>query len=77
MLMPVKQNSFTHLRVLLVLTDHGILGLVVKLASLMGGFVLVSIGGPLGRTLSACYRHSTVLYYSLAMYDVLTDEFLV
>ena len=25
MLMPVKQNSFTHLRVLLVLTDRGIL----------------------------------------------------
>jgi hypothetical protein len=25
MLMPVQQNSFTHLRVLLVLTDRGIL----------------------------------------------------
>jgi hypothetical protein len=35
MLMTVKQNIITHLRVLLVLTDRGEL---VKLASLMGGF---------------------------------------
>jgi hypothetical protein len=31
MLMPVKHNSFTHLRVLLVLTDRGILGLGVAI----------------------------------------------
>jgi hypothetical protein len=45
MLMLVKQNSFTHLGGLLVLTDRGI-SAHSKLASLMGRFVLV--GGPSG-----------------------------
>jgi hypothetical protein len=39
MRMPVKQKSFTHLRVLLVLTDRGILA-HSKLASVKGGFDL-------------------------------------
>jgi hypothetical protein len=38
MLMPEQQNSFTHLKVLLVLTDRGILAqILAQLASWMGG----------------------------------------
>ena len=52
MLMPVQQNSFTHLRVLLVLTD---LGIWPKTTSVVvDGRKCPSLGGPLGKTLSVC-----------------------
>jgi hypothetical protein len=53
MLMLVKQNSFTHQRVLLVLTDRGILAQSNRIRNIYGLFYIMCYEPPLGLALDS------------------------